>query len=79
MPFCSGVSNREPFSTQMPSVTDGTPGISSEMTRKPFGKGERFTIDSVSLFLRHRLFAAQANLALPVDLQHLDENFVAFF
>ena len=38
MPFCSGVSRREPLATQTPTDTERTCGMASVMTLIPFGR-----------------------------------------
>jgi len=37
MPFCSGVSRREPVPIQIPTETERTCGIASVITRTPLG------------------------------------------
>ena len=44
MPFCSGVSRREPVPIQMPTETERTCGMASVITRTPFGERGHFDI-----------------------------------
>src|SRR5262249_15588075 len=81
-------SKRDPFSTQMPTVTDGTPGMCSETMRRPFGSSERLTMGSrvrpsagrrAGAVRFHRLLATEADLPPAVDLKHLDGDLVTLF
>src|ERR1041384_5557639 len=84
MPFCRRDSCREPFSTQIPRLTERVPSISRETTRRPLARTVLLnTIMSAcaSLFgvrLFERLFAAELDLPLLVDLQDLHHHLVAF-
>ena len=44
MPFCSGVSRREPEPTQMPTLTLRTCGIASVITRTPLASVRHFDV-----------------------------------
>src|SRR5713101_9336522 len=65
----------------MPTVAEGMPGTSSESRRSPLASTVRCTISvlplrTLAVLLHFTL--AQTNLALAIDLQHLDHDLVAF-
>src|SRR5712691_7367945 len=65
----------------MPTVAEGMPGTSSESSRSPLSSTVRCTISvlplrTLAVLLHFTL--AQTNLALAIDLQHLDHDLIAF-
>src|SRR5215468_2212939 len=80
MPDCSMDSYREPFSTQMPMVTDERSASSSESTRMPFGSlvaRMRLVRGLLARCVAERLLAGEPDLSRLVDLEHLHVDHVA--
>src|SRR4051812_13041068 len=86
MPFWRRDSWREPFSTQMPRLTERVSGISREIMRMPLSRTVLLNTMAVvvkAVLLRRfrlfqRVFAAELDLALFIDLEDFHHDLVPF-